>query len=401
MLPLFLLAAAAVSVAFSVTVLATPLVRRVALKQAWTDHPDGHRKFHVAPTPSSGGIAIFAGVAAATAVVVTALPQLGLGPLGIPAIAIVGGVLVMVLGAIDDVRGLDFKTKLAVETLVAYMLLHAGLRIDLSVLPFVGEDVFLDALYSIPLTIVWVVGVMNAVNLIDGIDGLASGVVAIAFASMALAYGLAGDLPLVFVALVFVGALIGFLVHNFNPASIFMGDSGSLFLGYALAVYTLSGPIREEAVLTPALPLLALGLPLLDTSLSMVRRASSRRAIMAPDHDHIHHRMSRVMSTRKAVAVLYGISAMFGLLAVLADSATGMGLLIALGCAAAVATGLLIRLGYVRLPYAPPALKPVPFPTDTETPGNTSSDTGPRRSSPSVRRQASPEHPSGSFGALP
>ncbi|WP_424518878.1 MraY family glycosyltransferase [Rubrivirga sp.] len=341
-----------------------------------------------------------------------ALPHLGLGPLGIPGIAMVGGILVMVLGAIDDVRGLDFKTKLVVEVFVAYMLLHAGLRINLSVLPFVGEDVFLHALYSIPLTILWVVGVMNAVNLVDGIDGLASGVVAIAFASMALAYGLAGDLPLVFVALVFVGALAGFLVHNFNPASIFMGDSGSLFLGYALAVYTLSGPIREEAILTPALPLLALGLPLLDTSLSMVRRVSSRRAMMAPDHDHIHHRMSRAMSTRKAVAVLYAISAMFGLLAVLADSTTGMGVLIALGCAAAVATGLLIRLGYVRLPYAAPALKPVAFPptvgsntpdvnVDSDAPAPAQSDAGPPRPSPLARRPAPPASPPRSSRAIP
>ena len=358
-----LLALSAAAVAFVVTVLVTPVVRRVALSRAWTDDPDGLRKLHTSPTPSAGGLAIFAGVAVATGLTAVALPLLELGDLGLAGPVILGGVVMVALGAIDDTRGLGFKTKLAVEVLVAYALLHAGLRIDLSGLPFVGGDVYLDALYSIPLTLLWVVGVTNAVNLIDGIDGLASGVVAIAFASMALAYGLEGDLPLVLIALVFVGALAGFLIHNFNPASIFMGDSGSLFLGYALAVYTLSGPVHEQAFVAPVLPLLALGLPLLDTSLSMVRRVIGRRAIMAPDHDHIHHRLSGLMSTKKAVGTLYAVSAAFGLLAVLADTAQGTGTLIAVGCAGAVAAGLLIRLGYVRLPYSPPALRPIQAPT--------------------------------------
>ena len=354
-----LLCAGAVAVAFGVTVIATPLVRRLALRRAWTDAPDDHRKFHRRTTPSMGGTAIFAGVAAATTVIAFVGPRLGLGDLPLPALVIVGGAVMVLLGAVDDARGLDFKVKLGVEVLVAYSLLHAGLRIDLSALPFVGEDVFLDALYSIPLTVLWVVGVMNAVNLIDGVDGLASGVVAIAFASLALAYGLAGDFPLVVLASVFVGALAGFLVHNFNPATIFMGDSGSLFLGYSLAVYTLTGPTHPDPVVAPVLPLLALGLPLLDTSLSMARRIAERRAISAPDHDHIHHRMSGRMSTSRAVVALYGISAIFGVLAVLANAAEEMGALVAVGCAIAVAAGLLFRLGYVRLPYATPSLRPI------------------------------------------
>ena len=354
-----LFCAAAVAVAFGVTVIATPLVRRAAIRRAWTDAPDGLRKLHRQPTPSLGGTAIFAGVAVATAVAMVLGPRLGLGSPDLHVLVILGAVATVVLGVVDDTRGLDFKVKLGAEVLVAYALLHAGLRIDLSVLPFVGEDVYLDALYSIPLTILWVVGVMNAVNLIDGIDGLASGVVAIAFGSLALAYGLAGHLPLVVLASIFVGALVGFLVHNFNPATIFMGDSGSLFLGYGLAVYTLSGPSHAEPIITPLLPLLALGLPLLDTSLSMARRIAERRAISAPDHDHIHHRMTGRMSTPKAVAALYGVSALFGILAVFASAAETMGALVAVCCAIAVAAGLLFRLDYVRLPYAAPSLRPI------------------------------------------
>ena len=364
MVPFALLSAGVVVVAFAVTVLTTPFVRRVALARGWTDAPDGKRKLHAQPTPSAGGIAIFAGIAAGTLVVAAGLPLLRLGAGPLEPFVFVGAVVIVLLGTIDDVRGLGFKSKLAVEILVAFGLLHAGLRVDLSPLPFVGDDIYLNALYSIPVTLLWIVGVMNAVNLLDGIDGLASGVVAIAFACLALAYGIDGDLPLVLVALVFVGALAGFLVHNFNPASIFMGDSGSLFLGYALAVYTLSGPARGDAVVSPVLPILALGLPLLDTSLSMVRRVLARRAIMAPDHDHIHHRMSGMMSTRKTVISLYVVSAAFGILAVLADSSRGTAALIAIGCAGALATGLLIRLGYVRMPYTAPTIRPVPAPPE-------------------------------------
>ena len=373
MLPFVLLSALVATVAFVVTVLATPVVRRVALARAWTDAPDGQRKLHKQITPSAGGIAIFAGVAAAT-LMLQGMQLMGLAASPLEPFVYVGAVLIVLLGATDDIKGLGFKTKLAVEIVVAFGLLHAGLRVDLSAIPFVGDDIYLNALYSVPVTILWVVGVMNAVNLIDGIDGLASGVVAIAFASLALAYGLNGHLWLVLVALAFVGALAGFLVHNFNPASIFMGDSGSLFLGYALAVYTLSGPMQENGIVSPVLPLLALGLPLLDTSLSMVRRVVTRRAIMAPDHDHIHHRMSGMMSTRKAVVSLYLLSAVFGLLAVLADSARGSAALIAVGCAAALATGLLIRLGYVRMPYAPPTLEPIPPPAHLQPPARPASD---------------------------
>lgn len=361
------LIAVCAAVAFAVTVVATPVVRRIALSNSWTDRPDGVRKLHAEATPSAGGLAIFAGVGAATLVAAIALPLVVGLPLGLSPLVVVSGLVVVALGAFDDVYGLDFKVKLAVEVLVAYALLHADLRVDLSSLPFFGDDVYLDALYSIPLTIFWVVGVMNAVNLIDGVDGLASGVVAIAFGSLAVAYGLAGNLALVVIAVVFVGALCGFLVYNFNPASIFMGDSGSLFLGYALAVYTLSGPTQGDALLAPVLPLLALGLPLLDTSLSVVRRLVSRRAIMAPDHDHIHHRMSRLMPPRKAVVTLYAVSAFFGLTGVLADTATGAGVLISLGCAGALGAGLLIRLGYVRMPYSTPRLRPYPIPPASDS----------------------------------
>lgn len=368
---LYLLATVGAVIAFGVTALATVVVRRAALRWAWIDRPDGFRKLHKAVTPSAGGIAIFVGATMGTVAVLWAAAQVGMGGAALHPIAYVGAFAMVATGAYDDVKGLGFKAKFAVQILVAYALLHAGYRIDLSALPLFGSDVYLEALYSIPLTVLWVVGVINAVNLIDGIDGLASGVVAIAFASMALAFGIKGDLPLVLVAVVFVGALAGFLVHNFNPASIFMGDSGSLFLGYVLAVYTLSSPANSDPTLAPVVPLLALGLPLLDTSLSMARRMAGRREMFAPDRDHIHHRMADLMPVRKAVVVLYVVSAGFGLLAVVASSTGGVGVALTVAAGGALAAGLIVRLGYVRLPYNRPEVVEV---TPPEPPAPTPPD---------------------------
>lgn len=380
-MPFFLLVLLGAGVAFAVTAILTPAVRDLALRRQWTDTPDGLRKLHTTTTPSVGGIAIFFGVAVALMTVTTVAPLVGLHIDALHPVVYLGAVLVVIVGFVDDVRGLGFKTKFAVEILLAWALLQAGYRIDLSTLPFVGSDVFTGALWSIPLTALWIVGVMNAVNLIDGVDGLASGVAAIAFASMALAFGLRGDISAVLVATLLVGSLIGFLLYNFNPASIFMGDSGSLFLGYALAVYSLSSPGNSDPSLAPLVPVLALGLPLLDTSLSVARRVAGGKAMFAPDRDHIHHRMADRMSTRRAVFSLYLVAAGFGLLAVLASSSGLGGVAGAVAGAGALAAGLLLRLGYIRLPYQRPMM--VALPADriteraTEGPAAPSSTYGP------------------------
>ncbi len=391
---LFPLAAFGAIVAFGATALATVVVRKAALRWAWTDRPDGFRKLHRTATPSAGGIAIFAGAAAGTGLVLWIATRMGVGGAGLHPAAYAGAFVMVIVGAYDDIRELGFKAKFAVQIIVAYALLHVGYRIDLSAVPFLGADVYLEALYSIPLTVLWVVGVINAVNLIDGIDGLASGVVAIAFASMALSFGIRGDIPLVLVAVVFVGALAGFLIHNFNPASIFMGDSGSLFLGYILAVYTLSSPANSDPALAPVVPLLALGLPLLDTSLSMARRVAGRREMFAPDRDHIHHRMADLMPVRKAVAVLYAISAGFGLLAVVASSTGGMGVALTVAAGVALAAGLIVRLGYVRLPYSSPQVIEV-RPPERSAPASPSDESEQR---PSHGRTQRPEDLAPQFG---
>ena len=352
----FYLAAAGFAAALLVTGWATPLVRRLALTMTWTDRPDGTRKLHAVPTPSAGGLAIVAGVIVSLGLLSVVAPLVGLPFPDLPLFVYVGALLMVGVGAMDDIRGLGFKPKLLVECIVAYGLLHAGYRIDLSFLPFVGSDVYIGALYSVPLTVLWIVGVINAVNLIDGVDGLAAGTSAIALAALAFVFGLHGDFPIVLVAVAVIGALVGFLIYNFNPASIFMGDSGSLFLGYVLAVYALSGPTQVHPGVATLVPLLALGLPLLDTTVSMARRLAERRAIFAPDCDHIHHRMVQRFKTRRAVLTLYVVAAVFGASAVAVSQATfGMALWIT-GATLAAALGFVSMLGYVRRPYVQPTL---------------------------------------------
>ena len=357
-MPLLVLALAGFVAALLVALVLTPRVRRLAFQRGWVDRPDGERKLHKMPTPAVGGLAIFAGAVAGMGVIVFAAPSLGVSSLQLPLVVILGSIVMVGTGLWDDLHGLGFKTKLAVEIVVAYALLLSdpAYLLDLTAVPFIGGDSYTHALFAIPITLAWIVGVMNAINLIDGVDGLAAGVGVIAFASLAIAFGGAEVPVLLLMAVVMIGGLLGFLKHNFNPASIFMGDSGSLFVGFILAVYTLSGTGHAHPLVALAIPILALGLPIFDTVLSMVRRAIGRQAICAPDRDHIHHRMTERRSVRSAVVSLYMVAGAFGLIAiamsVLPASATPWLLGLAILGAAAFAT----TLGYVRRPYMSPAL---------------------------------------------
>lgn len=353
-----LLALAGFGIALLVTGVTTPVVRRLALRWLWTDSPDGERKRHTSPTPSAGGLAIVAGVVVALAVLALASAALGIGFLSLHPVVYLGAAAMVAVGALDDARGLSFKPKLLVECVLAYALVHAGYRVDLSGFAVFGGDPYTEALWTLPLTLLWIVGVINAVNLIDGVDGLAAGVAAIAFASLAAVFG-GADPALVLLAAVLIGALGGFLIHNFNPASIFMGDSGSLFLGYALAVFSLSGTSGAAPTLAPLVPALALGLPLFDTALSMARRVAEGRAMFAPDCDHIHHRMTDLLSVRRSVLVLYGIAAVFGAAAVAVGALPLVPALLVLAGTVGAMVAVVVMLGYTRRVYQPPAISQI------------------------------------------
>ena len=337
-------------IALGVTLVFTPYLRTLAIRRDWVDHPHDERKRHSDAIPTIGGIAIVAGFAASLlffAGMQLLLPVSIAMPSGM---LVLGGALLAATGLYDDVHGLGFKRKFVIQLIVAYLMLWAGYRIDLSVLSFIELTPYQQSLFSIPLTLVWIVGLINAVNMIDGLDGLAAGVTGIAFVSLAVVFGLNGDWGAILVAVAIVGALIGFLVFNYSPASIFMGDTGSMFLGFMLALYSLEGTGHSDPLLALVIPVVALGLPVVDAMLAVIRRPIAGKSPFLPDRDHIHHRVEQYFrSQHRAVLVLYGVGGVFGISAILlvgVDLATGM---IILGLMAAVVLVLLRRLGYLRV----------------------------------------------------
>jgi len=224
----------------------------------------------------------------------------------------VGAALSCILGAIDDVRRLPAKLKLLGQLMCALVAYAAGCRMGLIYLPFLGL-VDLGVL-SLPLTIFWIVGITNAINLIDGLDGLAAGVVFCAAATNLVVAAIGGHVMVAVVMSALMGALLGFLFFNFNPATIFMGDSGSYFAGFLLAASSLVGNQKASTAVSLLVPILALGVPIFDTLFSIGRRALERRPVFSPDRGHIHHKLlDRGLTHRRSVLVLYLFSALLAL----------------------------------------------------------------------------------------
>ncbi|HEX7071958.1 MAG TPA: PqqD family peptide modification chaperone, partial [Rhodothermales bacterium] len=339
----------AFALSVATTIALTPILGSVAIRRGWLDRPDTVRKLHQHAVPPVGGIGIFAGFTVGLLYVLAFKSDLPFEVPPMPAVLILALGIMVATGFYDDIKGLGFKGKFVIQLAVAYLLVHAGYKIDVSALPFMTDDPYAQALVSIPLTMLWIVGTINAVNLIDGLDGLAGGVVLIAFACLGVIFGINGEVGLIVYALVVAGALLGFLAHNFNPASVFMGDAGSLFLGCLLAVFSLSGTAHTDPVLALMIPGVALGLPLIDTALSIVRRVARGTSVWAPDRDHIHHRLARIWPQWQAVLVLYAAAALFGIAAILMSIfAPVVGFSVFAITAVASGAGLAL-LGYLRL----------------------------------------------------
>jgi len=337
----------AVSAALATTLMLTWPLRQFALRWGFVDRPDEERRVHTEATPNIGGLGIVGGIVGGAAVLAVGVADASWVQTEVLA-AVGGGLLIALSGLYDDTRGLGFKRKFLVQIVVAYMLLHAGFRLDVAGLPFVGEGAYDQALYGIPVTMLWIVGVINAVNLIDGIDGLAAGVSAVALAVLAVLFGLWGQSLLMAVALVVAGAALGFLFHNAPAATIFMGDTGSLLLGYILAVLPMAASFHADPLLALVIPGLVLGVPILDTALTIARRTIHRRAICAPDGQHIHHRLRRNHGDRRAVWTLYGVGTWFGVAAILVALTPAFWGYIVLCATALMALGWVHQLGYIR-----------------------------------------------------
>lgn len=289
----------------------TPLVRRLVIRFGYLDVPTD-RKVHTLALPQLGGIAIFISftVAASLGALVLGGRELvvGLGAL------CAAGLIVVALGVYDDLLGASARVKLPVQIIAALIIVGSGFRIH-SIANPVGGVIQLTWM-SVPLSIIWLVAFMNALNLIDGLDGLAAGIAAIAAGTLFVG-GLmfANQFASLLMAALF-GACVAFLCYNFHPASIFMGDTGSLFLGLVLGTVGLAGGGKSVALVVLLMPLTALGVPLIDTMLAIFRRTARRRYIFAGDKEHIHHRLLGLgFSHRQVVLILYGLAALLGMVA--------------------------------------------------------------------------------------
>lgn len=304
-------AAAAMLAAAVVALISTPVIRALAFHVGAVDIPKDNRRMHNHPIPRMGGLAIFLGFLLSVLIFLPLSEQLrGM---------LLGTVIIVILGIFDDIYALPAKPKFLVQIVAALLAVLAGNRIFiLSNINIFSSNPYWDLGWlSIPISVLWIVGITNAVNLIDGLDGLACGVSTISSMTLLVIAFTVSEPDVAILMAALSGATIGFLPYNLNPAKIFMGDTGSTFLGFVLATVSIQGLFKFYTIISFAVPFLMLGLPIFDTSFAILRRISKGQSPMSPDRGHIHHRLIDMgFSQKQAVAVLYIISAILGLSAV-------------------------------------------------------------------------------------
>jgi UDP-GlcNAc:undecaprenyl-phosphate GlcNAc-1-phosphate transferase len=298
----------------------TPIIRRVCERAGWLDEPQDERRVHQRAVPRLGGVGIFISMMlsiAALSFVDNLLTQ-SIYPYWSKLLVILGpATLIFVLGVYDDMRGASAAFKFIFQALAATLFFVLGGRIEALGIPFTG-NVELPLALSFALTLLWTIGVTNAFNLIDGMDGLAAGSALFASLVILVVALVFGHAMVAVIAIILSGALIGFLRYNFNPASIFLGDSGSLLIGFTLATLSIQGSQKASTAIAVAIPILTFGVPVIDTGFTLIRRFISGMPLLEGDREHIHHMLlDRGWSQRRVVFVLYGASALLGLLALL------------------------------------------------------------------------------------
>lgn len=323
---------------FALCVVMTPIVRTVALRGGWLDVPTS-RKVKTRAVPRVGGVAILGSTVAPVVVllITTQARDAGAGLSLDTVLVLIGAVLASTLGLVDDLLQAPARLKLLAQAAIALTVALLGLTID--VIPTPWGTIELGPA-AVPVTVVWIVAVMNSMNLLDGLDGLAAGAAVLAAAVLFAVSQGAGEPVLVLMLPALAGALLGFLIYNFYPASIIMGDSGSLLLGFVLGASAIVAT-QEESGVSGFSPLIVLALPFVDTILAMARRVTRRRPVFAPDREHIHHQLvERGLSQRAAVLVLYAVCGLFAILAAAAAFASGMPAILILAASAASAAAL-------------------------------------------------------------
>ncbi|WP_249869285.1 glycosyltransferase family 4 protein [Oceanobacillus saliphilus] len=303
-------------------------VKKFAVKFGAMDKPD-KRKIHINETPRLGGLAIFFGAL---------LGMLYLQPQHEHLTAIlIGSIVIIITGAVDDRYTIKPYLKLTGQLIAAILLIYSGLIIERITIPVFG--VIELGFFSTLITLLWVVGITNAINLIDGLDGLATGVSTIAMTSIFIMAISDTQILVAYLCAVLIGSNLGFLYHNFYPAKIYMGDTGSNFLGYMIAVISMLGLFKNITFFSFIIPVIVLAVPIFDTLVAMIRRAYNKESIMAADNKHLHYQLIKAgYSHRKAVIIIYVFSALFGLMGILFSNAN-------------LTVSLIITLGVLLLLY--------------------------------------------------
>ncbi|MBE3574432.1 MAG: undecaprenyl/decaprenyl-phosphate alpha-N-acetylglucosaminyl 1-phosphate transferase [Firmicutes bacterium] len=324
-------------------VLLTPGAARLARHVGAIDQPGG-RRINTRPTPRMGGLAMVA----ATSVLGFLLAP---GNPAVRAILLSGGIMALV-GMADDIWGLPPRVKLLGQIVAGLTLAFLGIRIEFVTNPWGG--MWYTGLWAVPLTVLWVVALANVINLIDGLDGLAAGVVAIAAAAMFVVAQGRGLHEEALLALLLAGAAGGFLRYNFHPARVFMGDTGSLYLGFMLGAISAAGAVKGATAVALTIPTLALGVPVLDTAMAIVRRTMHGQSFFQADRGHLHHRLLALgLSQVQAVIVVYGLTAILSLLAIVLAGMSSIYSFLALGLLLVVGTVAAVRVGILNVPSVP------------------------------------------------
>lgn len=300
---------------FILSLVITPLIKKLAIKIGALDKPD-ERKVHKKLMPRLGGLAIYfsflAGVALFPPDMIDVWP------------IVTGATVIIMLGILDDIFTLSAKVKFLGQIVAALIPVLAGIQINYITIP--DGNVIEFGYLAIPISVFWIVSITNAINLIDGLDGLAAGVSSIALISIStLAFSL-GNSVATFISILLLGSTLGFLVYNFYPAKIFMGDTGSLFLGYMISVVAILGFTKSATILSLIIPIIILGVPIIDTTFAIIRRIVNGKPLTAPDKYHLHHCLIRLgFSHRQSVVLIYLLSALFSLAAIIFSRSTVWG----------------------------------------------------------------------------
>ena len=336
-------------VSFIFVCIATPILIKIGLKFGFVDQVN-QRKIHRGAIPRIGGIGISLG---------TLLPIFLLCFFFHSGVEIKttnnmvlyfgGGLGISLVGLFDDIKGMNAKLKMLFQIAIAFLATQHGALVESLPMPWGRLEL---GVFGYFLTIFWIIGIINAFNLIDGMDGLSSGITLFSSLTLAMLSIANGSLPTALVALALAGAVTGFLIYNFNPARIFMGDSGSMFIGYVLAIMSLRGQSKTHAIVSILVPIIAMGLPILDTTLAFLRRILRHQSIFSADKQHIHHfLLSLGFDQRKTVLILYSISILFTILSMVMIFNKNIDTFLIVLIFAIIVFVIIKKLGYVEMIY--------------------------------------------------